>query len=118
MKKTWITTIGILLLTAACDSKFVPRSQDADGNCRQAFLESYNKIEGSSFDLTTNQSKDASNVIAENCKKMLKTYGTESEACLATDMKTGKQTYLSTKDLRDTCSQNIPSKYYGVEPTK
>jgi hypothetical protein len=101
----------------ACSHKDTPKSQDSDGNCKTAFIESYNKLQGSSFDVqtagTVSSASDSTNVLADTCKTMLKTYGSNSEPCRATDLKTGDETYLSTKGIQDICSKSIKSQFYG-----
>lgn len=118
MKKITLL-VGLCLLAVACDTKTPPKSQDVNGNCKQAFLDSYNQIQSSSFDIqTAEESKKAEieTATADACRSIFKTYGTSSETCLATDTKTGKQQPLSTQDVRETCAKTIKSNYYSVDP--
>jgi hypothetical protein len=115
MKKALLAGLCLAVTTVACSHKDIPKSQDSEGNCKTAFVESYNKIQGSSFDVQqASPGKDGNdNVLADACKTMLKTYGNNSQACRATDLKTGDETYLSTKGLQDICSKSIKSQFYG-----
>jgi hypothetical protein len=118
MKKTLLTAVSLLAFTVACGQKETPKGQDSEGNCKTAFVESYNKVQGSGFDVQQSQASDkkdgADNVLAESCKTILKTYGNNSQPCRATDLKTGNEAFLSTKGLQDICSKSIKSDYFGA----
>jgi hypothetical protein len=115
MKRTLIF-IAACLLAVACDSKNIPKSQDRDGNCNKAFLEAYNKVQGSTFEVQQLDNKETQAALSTACQDILKTYGTESEACLATDLSTGTSGYLSTKDIRETCAKSMKSKVFSGPP--
>jgi len=115
MKRTLIF-IAACFLAVACDSKNVPKSQDRDGNCNKAFLEAYNKVQGSTFEAQQLDNKETQASLSTACQNILKTYGTESEACLATDLSNGQTGYLSTKDIRETCAKSMKSKVFAAPP--
>ncbi len=114
MKKLWIALIYLFLVTA-CDNRPIPKSQDGEGNCKQSFVDAYNKVASTNFDVLPQADTKAQTAAAENCKAILKTYGANSEACMATNLKTGEPEYLSTKDLKENCAKTIQNKFFGTE---
>jgi hypothetical protein len=116
MKKT-LLILTISIFAVACDSKKVPKSQDSEGNCKQSFVEAYNKVAGSNFEISSQDTK-AKQELADSCKAIYKTFGSDSEDCIATDLSSRKAQYLSTRDLGDVCAKtSATAKFYGSEST-
>jgi hypothetical protein len=104
----------------ACSPINTPKGQDIEGHCTQAFLDSYNQAKGSSYQVqqsSTDTSTSPEDSVKQGCIKAFNTYGAKSEACLATDLKTGEGKYLSTADLSETCSEKLKSETF-VKPSK
>lgn len=115
MKRTWIV-LSACILVVACDSKKTPITQDRNGNCNKAFLEAYNKVQGTTFDLQQQDTKETQASVSDACENLLKTYGTSSEPCLATDLKTSESVYLSTANLQKECADKMQSKVFASTP--
>jgi hypothetical protein len=115
MKRTLIL-FSSCLVAVACDSKKTPITQDRNGNCNKAFLEAYNKVQGSNFELQQQDTKETKASVSDACENILKTYGTSSEACLATDLKTGESVYLSTANLQKDCADKMQTKVFASTP--